>query len=290
MQIRVPATSANLGPGFDSLGMALSLYNVFTVEESDVLDLPVLPGQPMKEHLVYRAMEALWQEAGIPSKVVRLTQEDAIPMTRGLGSSAACIAGGLLAANALSGYPLDAQDLLDLGARLEGHPDNILPALRGGITVGVMERGHVHALRVNPPTGLHCLALVPTGQLSTAKSRGVLPEQISRKDAVYNLSRAALLMGCIASNQLAELAVAVGDALHQPYRTCLIPGWQQAEACVREAGADALFISGAGPTMMTWWTKPYPAPMCWKEALAAVPGGWQAVPLDFDCQGACVLE
>ncbi len=290
MRIRVPATSANLGPGFDSMGMALALYNTLTVEESDVLRIPALPGSRMEEHLVYRSMCALWELAGTAPKTIALTQDDRIPMTRGLGSSAACIAGGLLAANAMAGYPLDRAALLDLAAALEGHPDNVLPALLGGITVGVMEAGHVHALRMDPPKGLRCVAMIPAGELSTAESRGVLPPQVSRKDAVYNLSRAALLAGCLATGDLSQLAVATGDAMHQPYRTALIPGWREVEDCARQAGAAAVTISGAGPTMMTWWTGPVPGAVVWSRRLEGIAGDWQALPLDFDTIGAVILE
>lgn len=289
MQIRIPATSANLGPGFDSMGMALTLYNTVTVEESEVLSVPSVGGRAPEDHMIYRSMLTLWERAGVPARKVTMTQDDQIPMTRGLGSSAACIAGGLLAANAMAGEPLSRSELLDLAALLEGHPDNVLPALLGGITVGVMEEGHVHALRFEPPKGLRCLAFIPSGELSTEKSRGVLPQTVPLRSAVYNLSRAALLAGCLATGNLEELNWATQDCLHQPHRAPLIPGWTELEPAVREMGAKAVFISGAGPTMMTWWTGEVPDASCWDGILPGIPGAWRALPLDFDTAGAVIL-
>ncbi len=257
VRVTVPASTANLGPGFDALGMALTLYNTVEVEVGGegkrvvevagegAGDLPRGPA-----NLVCRVMEDLWSFLGcrIPGWRVRL--RNAIPLKRGLGSSAAAIVGGLVAANALAGEPLSVAELLARAAAWEGHPDNVAAALLGVVVVVVQGSGSLSYHRFVPPAGLRVVAVVPALELGTEEARRVLPEFVPLRDAVFNLGRAALLVCALAAGDWNLLGEAVVDRLHQPYRRRLVPGLEEALAAAREAGAFGAFLSGAGPTVV----------------------------------------
>lgn len=255
VRIRVPATSANLGPGFDALGLALNLYNELTLEEADGLEIQVLEGPPAptdEQNLIYKSARYLYDLCGRPMHGLRLQQVNRIPMARGLGSSSACIVGGLVGANELLGRPLPKDALLELACTLEGHPDNVAPALLGGLVAAVMEQGQgqVHYHKQPLRDDLTFAAFIPGFELRTSVARSVLPREVPRKDAVYNLSRAALLALSLSTGDYRNLPAAVGDRLHQPYRMRLIEGAPQVFALARELGAYAAYISGAGPTLV----------------------------------------
>ncbi len=283
MRIWTPATSANLGPGFDAMGMALSMGNQVEIESSDRCRMQ---GQPayitcIEDHLIHKAMVRAWEEMGKKPRPVSLTQQDGIPGSRGLGSSAACIVAGIAAANALEGFPLSRQACIDLSAQMEGHPDNVLPAWEGGICVGVMEEGHVDWVRLPPPEGLYCTALIPDHPLPTAKARAALPERIPRTDGVFNAGRAALLAAALAAGKLELLEKACQDRLHQGYRAPLIPDYDEVARRVRAMGAQAVFLSGAGPTIMSWWTSPPPPEATFEAALLSLTWHWKAKNLSI---------
>lgn len=295
IQLQIPATSANLGAGFDSLGLALSLYNRLGLEPWDRVVVEAPPGAPIptgRHNLIYKTVKHLYDHCGRPLPGLRIVQRDAIPMARGLGSSSACIVGGLVGGNRLLGEPLSQQELLDMASALEGHPDNAAPALLGGLVTAVLEDGRVHYCRQSLAGDLGFVAVIPDFQLRTSQARAVLPEQVTRQDAVFNLSRAALTAVSLATGQYQNLRVSLEDRLHQPTRLGLIPqGRQVLDHCLA-LGAYGAYLSGAGPTLM-----------------AVVPAGsagfvrelrdfldrsglasWQAVLLEPDNRGAAVVD
>lgn len=255
VKVRVPATSANLGPGFDCLGLALNLYNKLEAREDDRLTI-VSEGEGARyipadsSNLTYQAMKGAYEAAGRKCPGLFIRQINAIPLSRGLGSSAAAIVGGLVAANALMGNPLDRQELLQIATKLEGHPDNVAPCLYGGLTAAVQDGGQVHLARVLPDPRFAFAAMVPEFDLSTKKARQALPESYSKADAVHNVGHAVLMYAALHLGLGHQLKAACQDRLHQPYRKGLIPGWDDVNSAAIDAGALAVYLSGAGPTVM----------------------------------------
>ena len=266
IRVRVPATTANLGPGFDVLGLALDLWNeaTFTLEEGAAGWEAVNEGfgaahLPTDEaHLSLRAFRTVFEHLGEPlPRRVHLHARNAIPVASGLGSSAAAVVAGVLAANAALGAPLDAEALLALASALEGHPDNVAPALLGGLTAAwADDAGAPHALRLPlAPAwqGRAWLAVaVPQVALRTVEARRALPAQVPHGDAVFNLGRLALLLEALRRGDAALLAQAVQDRLHQPYRWPLLPGAEAVRRAALEAGAAAVALSGAGPGVLAF--------------------------------------
>ena len=235
VRVTVPATSANMGSGYDSIGIALELYNVIDLAENDHIDISDKNGQyvPQDEsNLIYQCAKRVYDECGKPLSGLTIVEDCAIPQTRGLGSSSACTVAGIMGANMLLGEPLDRNAVIDLAATIEGHPDNSTPAILGGFCVALLENGHVHHVRVPVHGAIDFVVFIPDFQLSTEKARAALPKTIDHHDAVYNLARAALLAGSLTTGKLENLDVATGDCLHQPYRFGLI---ENGEDIVREA-------------------------------------------------------
>ena len=260
VRVRVPATSANLGPGFDVLGLALALHNEIVAEDADAVHVDVtgegagrLPTGA--DNVVARAARLAHEAAGRPFAGVTLRCLNRIPPSRGLGSSAAAWVGGLAAGNALMGSPLDRDALLTLAARAEGHPDNVTAALLGGLTVSCWTGERVAAVTLPVPPALRWVVLVPEAEGSTAEARAALPDDYPRADAVFNLQRVSLLLATLATAgggapDPAILATAMEDRLHQPYRLKLFP-WMPAVAdAARAAGALGCVLSGAGPSLL----------------------------------------
>ena len=254
--IHVPATSANLGPGFDCLGLALDIWNEIEVEvKGDRLRISV-EGEgkstiPLNEkNAIYQAMQAYAErhQKSLPSGI-QISCKNHIPMGAGLGSSAAAVVGGMLAASAILEIPQDKTDQLELATRIEGHPDNVAPCLLGGLVAAVVEKGQV-ITRNLPIAPLSLVIVVPDFHFPTKSSRAALPVDVSRQDAIFNLSRLSLLTDALAKGDLDLLPVAMQDRIHQPYRIPLIPGAAAAIAAAREAGAAAVVLSGAGPSLL----------------------------------------
>jgi homoserine kinase len=259
VHVRVPATSANLGPGFDALGLALDLF-----EEVVLAPLP----EPAGEHrirvsgvsagrlhettdlLAFRAAAAVYEQIGRPMPRVALELVTRIPSSRGLGSSAAAIVGGAVAANTLAGEPLDKQALLELVTRLEGHPDNVAAALLGGLVIGVQGRRGLVVKRLDPPTEIVAVLCIPERAMSTKSARGVVPERVSREDAVFNLGRTALLIAAFQTRDWARLRDAMDDRIHQPPRGRVFPALFPAIEAALAAGAHGAALSGAGSTII----------------------------------------
>jgi homoserine kinase len=251
----VPATSANLGPGFDALGMALGLSNTVHVEPSEYPEVRIagegagdLSAGP--DNLVYRALALAAERLGAAPPAVRLRCENSIPLARGLGSSSAAIVAGLLAGNCLLGDRLSSAQLLDLAVEIEGHPDNVTPALLGGLRVCVHgEQGTLQA-RVQPARPLQAVLFVPEFPMATQAARALLPVTVPMADAVFNLGRAALLVAALASGDYELLREATRDRLHQPLRSALFPAMPAFFTAALAAGALGTFMSGAGSTLL----------------------------------------
>ena len=253
IKVSVPATSANVGSGFDALGLAVTLYNTVTFEDSEVLEISASDGTRIprgESNLVYRSAKGLFEKVGKQIPPLKITQTNPIPMARGLGSSSACIIAGLLGANRMLGDVLNTQELLTLATAIEGHPDNVAPALLGGLTSSVFEDGKVYSVKRNVDETLCFAAIVPDYKLLTEAARAALPKEVSHKDAVYNLSRAALVPAAFCEGRHDLLAIATEDKLHQPYRMPLMPGSKEVFDMARLCGAKAVYVSGAGSTVM----------------------------------------
>lgn len=252
VEVRSPASSANLGPGFDCVGLALSLYTTVRATPAEraevVTNLPNVPTGP--DNFVYRSCEMLAAEAGRRLPPLRLEVAADVPLARGLGSSASALVAGLVAANHLLAQPLTPAELLDLAAREEGHPDNVGAALLGGVVIATTDAGRVSAVRVSPPERLGALVLVPDFELSTARARAALPDHFDRADAVHALSHAALLAAALTAGRLDLLGAAMRDRLHQPYRAPLVPGLTEVLNGAAEHGALGAALSGAGPSVL----------------------------------------
>lgn len=261
IHIQIPATSANMGPGFDSIGVAVQLYNHIWVEEQTTgLTIEVKRKQEIEvptdeTNLIYQTMKFFYEQKGLPMPGIHLIQEDYIPMVRGLGSSAACIVGGLLAANELAGRPCDRDELAQMAAMLEGHPDNSNPALFGGMVVGAQNEKEMKYVRLELPEDLIFAIMVPDFPVSTADSRGVLPDSYTRKDVVFNASRAALLVASVMTGNYENFDMAMQDKVHQPYRAKLIDGMEEIFRHAKDSGAVASYLSGAGSTLMAMVTE-----------------------------------
>lgn len=257
IQIRIPATTANLGPGFDCLGIALDIFNELTVAPAQSLSITVQgegAGQisQRQDNLVYRAMATVFTKLGKPVPELSLNCLNRIPLARGLGSSAAAVAGGLVAANELLGKPLNPDDLLQLGAGMEGHADNIAPALFGGCQLVYREGDRYNHVPVPLPLGLKAVLFIPDFAMSTAKARNILPARLTRADAVFNLSRVSLLTLAFTTGKLEYLKIATQDRLHQPARQSMFPAMENIFKSALEAGALGIFLSGAGSTILAF--------------------------------------
>jgi homoserine kinase len=270
VRVRVPATSANLGPGFDALGLALALHNEVVAEEADRTIVRV-DGEgagrfaTSEKNVVARGVRMVFEATGRPFKGVALTCVNRVPPARGLGSSAAAWVGGLVAGNALLGAPLDRAALLDLAVRAEGHPDNVAAAIFGGLTVSCATAAGARAVSLPVPSRVRWVVLVPEITSATSEARAVLPSSVSRADAVFNVQRVALLLAALQAGRDDALAVALDDRLHQPYRLRLFPWMPAVVAAARAAGALGCVLSGAGPSLL--------AVVAGDESLATTVGG-----------------
>lgn len=255
--VRVPATSANIGSGFDCAGLALQLYNTISVEEIDSgLEIQVTSGDskyiPLDErNLVYRTLMAAFDKMGYSPRGLRIIQTNNVPATRGLGSSSTCIVGGIIAANEICGRPMSKHEIINFAASLEGHPDNVTPAVTGGMAVAVKNHGvkYIHFPINNQK--LSFAVYIPNFTLRTKIARAALPELISYRDASYNVGRASLLTGAMLTENYSLLSTALQDRMHQYYRKRLIGGSSRIFYEAERFGAIGTYISGAGSTMVS---------------------------------------
>ena len=253
IKIKIPATSANIGPGFDSIGLAVNLYNYVIMEPWDGIDIAALDGIKIptdETNLIYTTAKHLYEICGVKFTGMKIRQVNNIPFARGLGSSSACIIGGLKGANTLLGNLVEDDQLINIAASIEGHPDNSTPALTGGLVTSVMDQGRVYYVKQEIKNDLHFVAIIPDFELKTSRARAVLPDMIPRKHGVFNLSRAALMSVSLYSGNYQNLRVAADDRIHQPYRLGLISHGKEVMEHCYQLGAYAAFISGAGSTLM----------------------------------------
>jgi homoserine kinase len=260
-RILVPATTANLGPGFDCLGMALALYNEIEVIPLDAppasTEIVEIEGEGSLElpcddrNLIVYGMHRVFARAGINPPPFMLRTINHIPMMSGLGSSSAAIVGGIVAGNELIGNVFTRDDLLTLATEMEGHPDNVGPALLGGLIVAVATADLPILAQVELPP-LQAVIVTPDLRVATDEARRILPPMLSRHDAIYNIGRAALVVQALSKGDFDLLGRAMDDRLHQPYRKHLIKGYDDVVSAAKEAGASAVAISGSGPTLIAF--------------------------------------
>lgn len=254
MKLRLPATSANLGCGYDTLGLALSLYNTFEFWESETnicLDSDLDPA----DHLVFRAMQEAQRTLSFPQKNATLRVETGIPIKSGLGSSAACVAAGIMIAFLLQGKKIDKNQVLSIGTQIEGHPDNLAPLLYGGLTAALASETSVFAQAFPIDASIEPLIVVPRFSFSTEEARRALPEQIPVEDAVFNLTRIGLLIGALGEGNLDDIDTFTEDRLHEPYRLPLLreldPNYRRVREKMRTL-AKGVSLSGAGPSLIAF--------------------------------------
>ncbi|MCR8978802.1 homoserine kinase [Brevibacillus laterosporus] len=259
--VRVPASTANLGAGFDTIGLAFQLYTTITMSIADQTtirlvgsELASLPQD--KTNLLYKVAAFLFEKASLPAPELSIEVETEVPLTRGLGSSAAAVVGALVAANTLAGKPYTDEQLFTIASRWEGHPDNVGASQFGGLIVSALpdnEDEQVPYAKFSVPERLKTLVVIPDFELPTHQARKALPDQYSREDAVYNISRASLLVAAFSQDRLDLLATAMQDRLHQPYRTALVPGLSEIVEKAKDYGALGAALSGAGPTILCFF-------------------------------------
>ncbi len=292
--VHVPATSANLGPGYDAVGLALSLGMRISMDRAPYPMVEVrgtgaelIPHST--EHPAYKAARFVAELVGEYDAHFHLIQENAIPPARGLGGSAAALVGGAVAANDLLGRSLAAPDLLNLVCELDGHPDNAAPALLGGLVIGTLTLEGISAVRLEPK-GLKVVVAVPDFAVSTSAARRALPEKVSHKDASFNVGRAGLLLGALATGEYDLLRVAMQDRLHQPYRSHLIPGLEDVIEAAQINGAYGACLSGSGPTVLAFSPKAQASRIAraMREAFEAREVQAKTWALDVDLSGARV--
>ncbi len=252
IKIRVPATSANMGPGFDALGLALDLYNTFYFEEIEegLEILGVDEKYANENNLVYRSMLRAFKEKNYSPRGIRIKMDGQIPISRGLGSSASCIVGGVLGANQIMGNILTRDQILELIVDIEGHPDNVIPAYLGGCQVSQLIGGKIVYNSIDIKKGLKFLCLVPDFSLSTKESRGALPRTIPYGDGVFNVSRTAILVSALVNGRFDLLRYGLEDRLHQPYRGRLIKDFDRVLNILEKEKVLGFYLSGAGPSIM----------------------------------------
>ena len=263
---KVPATTANLGPGFDSFGMALPIYNEITIEETvmpgtgieisviadNQEDLNIMMIPTDNTNIVYKAVELLYNSIGQTPSELKITIKSDIPIAKGLGSSASVIVGGLMAANELLGRPADEAALLSIATEVEGHPDNVTPAIVGGIVISSQEEdGRVVYRKLNWPQDWNIMVCVPDYELATDIARSVIPKEIPLKDAIFNLKRSAMFVQAVSTADEELMKLALTDKLHQPYRMKLVPGLNEIINNLKhEEDVLGCVLSGAGPAIL----------------------------------------
>ena len=289
--IRVPATTANLGPGFDAFGCALSLYTDVTFEETDCgLEITGCDEEfTGPDNLAYTSYCAVLNTMSEEVRGVRIHIDAHIPICRGLGSSAALLVAGAMGANVLRGSKLSTQGLLNITNAMEGHPDNLAPAFYGGLTASMVDNGLPVTVNFPLHPDWEFLALVPDFDLPTPLARSVLPTELPRADAVYNIAHGALVLKALELGDEKLLRNAMQDRLHQSYRKSLIPDFDSIQGLIRTTGA-AFCLSGAGPTLLCITQDPQLEEKLARKLHTITKANWQLLPLHVEFQGARVLN
>jgi len=286
--VEVPATSANLGPGFDSLGVALDWTARWSFAPSERQERP----SNAMEQMALSAALAIYQRAGVNAPAgIEVTYDGDIPVGRGLGISAAARVAGVVAANALLETDFEDSALLAVAVQLEGHADNAAPAMFGGLQVVATDDDEYSYLRIDPPEALRLVVLVPDFSMPTNESRRLLPERVTRNQAVHNISRAAMLVGAVATGQFDALNIATEDILHQPARAQLFQPMFQIFQAARDAGAHGVYLSGGGSTIAAFATGHFDDIAGAMREAAAVHGQTAETRVcEFNGRGAAIVE
>ncbi len=289
--IRVPATTANLGPGFDAFGCALSLYTDVTFEETDSgLEITGCDEEfTGPDNLAYASFCAVMDSMSEQVKGVKIHIDASIPVCRGLGSSAALLVAGAMGANVLHGNKLSIQGLLNITNAMEGHPDNLAPAFYGGLTASMVDNGLPVTVNFPLHPDWEILAMIPDFNLSTTLARSVLPNELSRADAIYNIAHGAMVLKALELGDEKLLRSAMQDRLHQGYRKHLITDFEKIEALVRTMGA-AFCLSGAGPTLLCITRNKNVREQLEAKLPTITQADWELIPLHVEFQGARVIE
>lgn len=256
--VSVPSTSANLGPGYDCLGLALNLRHRVTFEAMEEPGLQITArGEDVhliptdESNLVYQSMQLVFRRVGDQPPGLHIQQENEIPVASGLGSSSSAVLAGMFGANALAGSPLSREEILQMATDLEGHPDNVAPAVYGGLILGIQTKLGLFVEPIDIPD-LEIMVVLPDFKLATEDARAALPGEIPLSDAIYNTSRIGLLIRALETADYDRMEVAMRDHVHQPYRIPLIPGMKEAMVAARKAGASGVALSGAGPSLIAF--------------------------------------
>jgi len=298
LKLRIPATTANIGPGFDTFGMALGYYSYIRAEESDSFSLS-LSGEGSeylssgRNNLTVRAAQMVYDAVGAGPLNLKMYAENNIPLSRGMGSSAASIVGGIMIANRALGDPLSKEELLKLAVKIEGHPDNVVPAIMGGFVAISSDKDGLHTIKIQPPAELKAIVVVPDIRLSTEKARAAIPKQISVADAVFNVGHAAMVALSLERGNWDLFSKALKDKIHQPYRLPLIEGADDVVSAACEAGAMGCVISGSGSTMISYVKRGDNLDAIGKamvSAFAARKIQSRYIKLDIDNEGAKFLD
>ena len=289
--IRVPATTANLGPGFDAFGCALSLYTDVTFEETEAgLEITGCDeAYTGPDNLAYTSYCAVLASLSEEVRGVKIHIDAHIPICRGLGSSAALLVAGAMGANVLRGNKLSTQGLLNITNAMEGHPDNLAPAFYGGLTASMVDNGLPMTVSFPLHPAWEFLALIPDFNLPTSLARSVLPEQVSRADAIYNIAHGAMVLKALELGDEKLLRTAMQDRLHQNYRKKLIPDYEKIEALIRTTGA-AFCLSGAGPTLLCMTRDSGLSEKLSRKLHDITEHNWEILPLHVEFQGAKAIE
>lgn len=252
IKITVPATSANLGIGYDTLGMAVSMYSHFTFERSDELEITGCPVEFQSENnLVYVSFVDALREWGEEPFPVKLDIHTEVPVARGLGSSSTCVVAGIMAAAALTGHTVDRAELVRIATSVEGHPDNVAPAILGGAVCSFTSEGGLpRCLRYDVSDRLRFITIIPPYEVHTSEARKVVPQEVPLSNAVWQMGRIAGMTRGLETGDLALIADANDDRLQEPYRRALIPDYDAIRATCLDGGAGTLWISGSGSTLM----------------------------------------
>ena len=254
--VKVPATSANMGPGFDSLGIALDVWNEVRISKGpfsikiDGTGEEELPKDT--SNLVYKSFCKVFEEIDEIVPEVKLSCTNRIPLTRGMGSSSAALIGGLMSGNAMAGSPLSTSEILNIGAKIEKHPDNVAPALLGGVQIGIYDQEKLITANVPFPEDLRVVLYVPNQVMPTDQARNILAPKVAREDAVYNIGRSALLVQSLVTGDLQNLKYATQDMIHQPQRQKQFFPMKNIIKAAMEAGAFGAFLSGAGSSILAF--------------------------------------
>jgi len=254
--VKVPATSANMGPGFDSLGIALDVWNEVRISKGPFsIKIDGTGEEELPEdtsNLVYKSFSKVFEEIDEIVPEVKLSCTNRIPLTRGMGSSSAALIGGLMSGNAMAGSPLSTSEILNIGAKIEKHPDNVAPALLGGVQIGIYDQEKLITANVPFPEDLRVVLYVPNQVMPTDQARNILAPKVAREDAVYNIGRSALLVQSLVTGDLQNLKYATQDMIHQPQRQKQFFPMKNIIKAAMEAGAFGAFLSGAGSSILAF--------------------------------------